>query len=137
MSNFSDIRKALEKTLAAIVGVPAISYENVQFDPSGKDSWLRTKIQVAAQRPAAVGVGVATKHEGLFLIDCFVRADTGASGAAAADTLAEQIQAAFTYGMVIEENGKRIVIRFAERTGAMNDAPWYFVPITVEWYCYI
>lgn len=136
MADFSDIRRALEKTLAAISGIPSISWENTPMNPEAANSFVRAKLEVVEQRPAAIGVDVQTKHSGLFLVDCFIRADKTQAGPLAADELAEKVTDAFTYGLVITENSKRIVIRFAERRGAIVDPPWYFVPVSIEWYAY-
>jgi len=136
VADFSDIRRALERQLAGISGIPQIAYENTVYNPEAQTSYVRCMLEVTTQRPAAVGVGVETRHSGLFLVDCFVRADDTQGGPLAADVLAEKVMDGFTYGQVLTENSKRIVIRFSERRGGRNDPPWYFVPVTIEWYCY-
>lgn len=133
----SYIRQALEKHLAAISGVPAIAFENVPFDPSALNEYLRAKLIFIEQRPSAVGVGVKTLHRGLFLIDCFVRQEKTANGPARADEIAGTVRDAFSYGTILTEGGNQIRIRFAERAEGRDDAPWYFVPVTVEWYSFI
>lgn len=143
LTEFSPIREALEKTLKAIPGIPAIAWENSGFDPenvNGKpvDSWVRPKLIPTNQRPSAVGVGVATKHEGIFLIDCFVRMQKGrVSGPGPTDKLAQLVQNHFHYGKVIIENGYQIRVRFSERREERPDPPWSFVPVTIEFYSYI
>lgn len=166
-NDFPDIRKALEKrlfqTLGGIFVDPdadifveptsgatliepsggedepiAIAWENVDFNPmDGLNEWVRSQIDVVGQRPSAVGVGAMVKHEGLFLVDCFVRYQTLAAGPAAADLLAQRIQDAFAYGTILTHNGKRVYIRNAQRSGGRTDSPWFFVPVSIEFYSYI
>lgn len=143
MTDFTPIRKALEKRLEAIVGLPEtagvknIAWENTAFDPSAMDKWIRPKIEIVAQRPSSVGVDSLIKHEGLFLIDCFARSQDNSAGPKQADDLAQLIQNNFAYGDIITESGYKIRIRFSERIGGIQDSPWYFVPVTVSFYCFI
>jgi hypothetical protein len=136
-ADFSTIRQALEKTLSGISGIPPIAWENVEYDPSEVNKFLRAKLEPVEQRPAAIGADAAVKHSGLFLVDCFVRTQTTQSGPLAADELAQTVQDAFPYGLILTEGGNQIRIRYSERKGAIYDAPWYFVPVTIEWYSYI
>lgn len=136
-ADFSYIRQALEQRLAAISSVPPIAWENTNYDPSAVNTWLRAKLEPIEQRPAAVGVGVKIKHSGLFLVDCFVRTSTSQGGPLAADELAQAVQDQFAYGTVLTAGGNQIRIRHAERAGAIYDSPWYFVPVSIEFYSYI
>lgn len=138
MADETDIRKALEKRLKNASGVPSnIAWENGSFSPSHTDTWLRTKLVPNTQRPGGVGVGVAQKHMGLFLIDCFVRQDKTTVGPANADNLALLVKSIFPYGLTIVENTLQVRIRFSERGPALDNAPWYLAPVTVNWYTYI
>ncbi len=136
-NDFADIRQALETQLSAITGVPAIAWENIDFDSKAVDQWLRVQIDITGQRPSAVGQGAQIRHEGLFFVDCFVRYQKTQGGPAAADALAQKIQDAFPYGTILTEGTKRVYIRAAERAGGRIDSPWYFVPLTISWYCYV
>lgn len=132
-----DIRRALEKRLAGVSGIPDIAWENAEFDPTDKNQWVRCVLSPLAQRPSAVGVGVKIRHQGLFLIDVFVRQNKTLAGTKTVDELAQDIQDAFSYGTILTENGNQIRVRFSERNQGLQDDPWYFVPIRVEWYSYI
>lgn len=136
MSDLQDIRKALENQLKDNAGIAAANFawENTKFDPSGKTSWIRSKMVPAEARPAAVGTGNAVRWRGLFLCDCFVKRN---GGPAAADQLADAVLAAFPYGLQLTENGKTINIRFSERAGAFEEEAWIYIPVTVTWYCYV
>lgn len=141
-TDFAPIRRALEKRLAAISGIPAIAWENTPFDPDnvkGKavNKWIRPKIIISNQRPASVGINSQIRHDGIFLIDCFVRTQISPVGPKQTDDLAKLIQDAFQYGTEITESGYKISIRFSERSEERTDAPWSFVPVTVSFYSYI
>lgn len=135
MSDMQDIRKALENQLKDNAGVAAanISFENTKFTPQGKTSWLRCKLVPAEANPAAIGAGNAVLNRGLFLVDCFVKRN---NGTATGDQLADAVLAAFPYGLQLTENGKIINIRFSERAGAIEEEAWYYIPVTITWYCY-
>ena len=72
-----DIRKALEKRLEANADIVANSYaiawENVSFNPDSHDIFIRPKLDFATQRPVSIGTGAQIRHDGLFLLDVFVR----------------------------------------------------------------
>lgn len=137
MTTTQDIRRALETQLLTIQdtsGKPEIAFENLNFDPSGESTWIRSRIEFTSRQPAGVGVGVDLFQQGIFLIDCFAKSN---AGPASADSLADEIMGLFLYGNTFTINGVNVKIRFTERSGAIFDKPWYFVPITVTWYAYI
>ena len=135
MSTSQDIRKALEEVLSGATGLPAtIAFENVKDDPSEQDTWLRAKLMISESQAAAVGAGNAVLWRGLFLVDCFAKQNTVP---AAADQLADSILDLYPYGLQITEGGTIINIRFSERAGAIQDDPFYFVPVTITWYAYV
>lgn len=134
MSDSQDIRRALEKTLNGVSGLPAIAWENTKFNPVSSDEWLRARLNINEILPSTVGVGNDVRWSGLFTIDCFVKQNTATADA---DDLADSILGAFAYGTQITENGKTINVRFSERAGGIQDAPWYFVPVTITWYAFI
>lgn len=136
-TDLPNIRAALESRLNGVASVPSIGWENTDFDPTGINSWLRTQLEITSQKPSAVGAGAQVRHEGLFLVDAFIRYQKTQGGPNAADALAQKIQDAFPYGTILTSGGARVYIRSAERAGARIDSPWYFVPISINWYCYI
>lgn len=134
MSDFQDIRRALEKKLNAMAGVPSIAWENSEFDPKDEETWVRARFTVAEMRPATVGINYPLLYQGLFLVDCFGLRNKGTS---ALDLLADSVVTEFAAGQQITENSKVVNIRFAERAGALFTEPWYHVPVTITWYSYI
>lgn len=136
---YRDIRRALEERLATVQdsnGDPKIAYENVKFSPKGEDSWLRTRLNYTTSRPASVGADSQIRYDGIFFIDCFVKAN---KGTLAADNLAQQVLDLFPYSTLLTENSKEVRIRYSERSAGIqeNDDPYYFVPVSVIFYSYI
>lgn len=136
MSDMQDIRKALEEKLVLVSGLTAdqIAWENKKFKPVDGQSWIRAKLMPTEAKASAIGAGNAVLHRGLFLADCFVNQN---AGPAAADILADLVMDGFAYGTQLTVSGKIINIRHAERAGAFQDDPWYYVPVTVTWYSYV
>ncbi len=117
--------------------MPPIAWENTPFEPDSISKFIRAKLEITEQRPAAVGVSAQTRHVGLFLIDLFQKAnDAEDQGPATLDALAEVIQAQFQSGITLTDGAVTVIIKYAERSGGNYDAPWYHVPITVEFYSY-
>ena len=139
MSTYTDIRVALENQLATATGVDAgtdgnVAWENVKFDPGNSTSWLRCRLVVASQQQNTLGPNGARKDMGLFLVDVFTGQNVGAG---AADILVDAVLAVFAPGTTITANDKKVRILAAERNQGINDEPWYFVPVSINWYTYI
>lgn len=129
-----DIRRALEKHLSAISGIPSIAYENRAFTPTTGTEWVRSTVQFQNTRQDTLGTNGIEKYEGLYLIDLFYPEGGGPGDA---DTMADTIKAQFDPGDIFTENGKRIRVEYSERGQGRNESPWYFVPVSVRWYSYI
>lgn len=134
MADNLDIRRALEKRLGTMTDVPAIAWENVDFDPKEEDSWLRVSYVPVEARETAVGAGAQVKNKGLFLVDCFVK-KTAEGGPADADALADLVISRFRR-QTLTENGATVVCMYAERSQGIDESPWFFVPVKIEWFCY-
>jgi len=135
MTPMQDIRKVLEERLVSVSGltVDQIAWENKKF-PNPSDTWIRAKLMPTEAKAAAIGAGNAVLNRGLFLVDVFIKQN---QGPAAADALVDNILAGFAYGTQLTVSGKIINIRHAERAGAFQDDPWYYVPVTITWYSYV
>lgn len=139
MSNTQDIRRALEQQLnsgsyTGITNSTDISWENVAFDPTGKDVWMSARLLIAEQIPSVIGSGLSVRWTGLFNINCYAKQNNGTSEI---DDLADDVLAQFPYGTQITENSKIINIRFAESFGTINDPPWIIKPVQLTWYAHI
>ena len=52
----NDIRAALESHLSTTAGLPSIAYENVQFDPTTNNSFLKVMYIPTTRRPSYMRV---------------------------------------------------------------------------------
>ena len=136
MTTYQSIRHAFEDALEAIAGIDDTNaaFENVAFNPDGKSTWVRCRLQASSQRQAAMGVDAARRDDGLFLVEVFGLQNVGPS---AVDVLVDGIIAAFKAGTKLTQDGLNVHIQYAERSAGLNDAPWYYVPVTIAWYSYI
>lgn len=134
MGDFTTIRAGLEKTLAAIVGVPTILYENVAKSPMNGTPFIRSTLIPSSSRAAVMGPSPSVLHRGIFLLDVYQPENLGPG---AADVQADALLTAFAPGTQIVEDTELIRVLSAERTGGFNEPPWYVVPVTITWYSYI
>jgi hypothetical protein len=133
----NDIRAALENKLANTSGLPSgIAFENVSFSPTTGTSFLRTFYIPTSRRPAVRGLNPQQRYEGIFGVTAY--APEG-NGPATADSLSNTIIEAFEATTKISYNGDETItvsIDYAERQQGLLDAPWYYVPVNIGWYCY-
>jgi hypothetical protein len=140
MTDTQDVRRALEGRLSggtytSVTNSTDIAWENIAFDPSNKDRWIRPRLVITEIIPATADATVTELWSGLFIVDAFTKQNDG--GASKADILADQIKARFTKGLQITENSKIINIRFSQISGLIQDSPWAFKSINITWYAYI
>ncbi len=131
MAGISDVRNALEAHALTIAGAPSdLAWENVQFEPTPGNSWLRFTLLPVSQRPTDVTATGLKRIDALFQVDAFVPIDTGP---AAAETLAEAIIAAYAPGDPLTSDGVSVQVEYAEvNTSAVYDPPWYSVSVTIK-----
>jgi hypothetical protein len=135
MSLDRDIRRALEKRLSALSGIPTIAYENVSFEPASRTAFCRTKYFPISERPVGTGANAIIEARGQYLIDVFYPQND--NGPLNADVAARSIIDHFPRGLFLSENSKTVRILTSERRGAIPIDSWYVVPVIVTWYCYI
>jgi len=131
MAGISDVRNALEAHASTISGVPSgLAWENVPFEPTPGNPWLRFTLTPVSQRPTDVTATGLKRIDALFQVDAFVPAD---NGPAAAETLAEAVIAAYAPGDPLTSNGVSVQVEYAEvNTSAVYDPPWYSVSVTIK-----
>jgi len=134
MSLFSDIRAALEEQVSTISGVPTnLSWENVDFNPTHGESYLRLELVPISSEPAVRGFNPQEVHRGRFSVGVFVPENEGPN---AADTLADAVRDAFSPTTQLTKNTIKVCIRTARRGQGFLASPYYFVPVEINWYCY-
>ncbi len=127
------IRAALETHLSSISGLPDIAYENVPYEPTTGQSFIRVAYMPVTRRPAVRGLNPQQRYDGIFAINCY--APEG-QGPAAADTLAKNVMEAFEATTKLTSGGLTVFIDYAERQQGLTDSPWFLVPVSVGWYAY-
>ena len=131
MAGISDVRNALEAHASTISGVPSdLSWENVPFEPTPGQSWLRFTLIPISQRPTDVTATGLKRIDALFQVDVFVPVD---NGPAAAETLAEAVIAAYAPGDPLTSNGVSVQVEYAEvNSAAIYEPSWYSVSVTIK-----
>lgn len=134
MTVFNDIRTALETEIASITGIPASrAWENVVFRPVTGTPFVRMTLAPSASRPAVRGPSPQIRHDGLFLVDVVYPIN---EATASADTLADNIRAAYTVDDTFTSGSTTVRINYAERGPGFIDGNWYRVPVTISWFSY-
>lgn len=133
---YQDIRKALQDQAATASGYPPEgrrAYENQQFVPPTKISWVELTLAPVTDKPFSVS-GKDKEHRGLFLIN--VRSPYN-EGPAACEALADNVRSAFDPAVHLNSaGGETIFLDYAQRSKAIPNAQWYLVPVTIGWRVY-
>lgn len=153
------IRAALETHLSNTAGLPDIAYENVPYEPTTGQSFIRVAYMPTVRRPAVRGLNPQQEYRGIFSLNVY--APEG-SGPGACEDIVESLINAFeattdiyydnvndlilteSEGRLLLESGDQILvdsvtrvsIDYAERDIGLTDAPWYLIPVTIGWYIY-
>lgn len=136
MTIMQNIRAALEQQIATVSGIPSTAnraWENVKFVPTTGTSWVKMALVPVTSRPAVVGPAPQIRHDGSFLVTLHLPEGTGSAGA---DALADAVRAAFTVDTGLTSGGTTVRFRYAERSVAVLDTPWYIVTVSISWYTY-
>lgn len=134
MSDDINVRRAFEKTLAAMASSLATAYENATFTPEAGVPYQRVNILRAP--PADLVMGrTLTQLQGICQVSLFY---PQGQGTADAETYAERIKAIFKPPMSITEAGTRIdVINTATIATGFTDGDRWVVPVSIPWSAYI
>jgi hypothetical protein len=153
------IRAALETHLSTISGLPYIAYENVPYEPTTGQSFIRVAYMPTLRRPAVRGLNPQQEYRGLLALNVY--APEG-SGPAVCEDIVEKLFNAFeattdifydnvtdliltesegrllleSGDSILVENVTRVCIDYAERSIGMTDAPWYLIPVNIGWFIY-
>lgn len=137
-SNFPAIRRALEDKVQSVFdsisGFTQVVYENVTYDPVVGQHWARVVIRPVSRQADTLGVDGKYLQSGIMTVDVFVPENIGPN---AADVVADAILNAFNPKEIILVVGSTTVrLKTPYRNDGRSEGEWYFVPVTVEWYCY-
>lgn len=136
MTIMQNIRAALEQQIATVSGIPSTAnraWENVKFVPTTGTAWVKMALVPVTSRPAVLGPAPQIRHDGSFLVTLHLPEGAGPAGA---DALADAVRAAFTVDTGLTSGGTTVRFRYAERSVAVLDTPWYIVTVSISWYTY-
>ena len=154
-----DIRAALETHLSNTPDLPDIAYENVPYEPTTGQSFLRVSYMPTLRRPAVRGLNPQQEYRGILAINVYAPEGVGPSSC---EAIVEKLLNSFeattdifydnvndlllteSEGKLLLESGDQILIDsvtrvsidYAERDIGFTDAPWYLIPVNIGWYIY-
>lgn len=133
MTIVNKIASALEHAVLTAPGLPAVHVENVRFDPSEDDSFIKTTVVPTSVLPAVVGPGPQQRYEGLFnLLVCVPQG----VGAGHAHDYVDRLMELFAPSTDINHGGIVVSIDTSEPALGYYEAPFYCVPVSVGWHIY-
>jgi len=132
-SIYEDIRKALEVRLSAVSGVPAIAWENITFEPTTGQPYIKPRLIPTQRVPAVRGLNPQMYYQGLLRVECFSPEGLGPRGA---DDLADLIMDNFEATTDISEGSVIVSVDYAEREQGSSDGTHFMVPVNIGWYIY-
>jgi hypothetical protein len=131
------IRAALETHLSTISGLPYIAYENVPYEPTTGQSFIRVAYMPTLRRPAVRGLNPQLEYRGLLALNVY--APEG-SGPAVCEDIVEKLLEGFGATTDITYNDGSddyaVCIDYAERSIGITDAPWYLIPVNIGWFIF-
>lgn len=132
-SIYDDIRSALEQRLADAPGLPPIAWQNVSYEPSTDQAFIKPMFQPVLREQAAMGENPPYMYTGLFTILCHQREGIGNGPS---QRLSDSIIELFETNTDIPVGSKFLSIRKAQQDSSYTRSPWYITPVTISWYIY-
>lgn len=133
MGYMLNVRRALEKQLAGVTGIPSISYDNVPFTPTNGTPWVRASLKPSESRQTALGITGTRRISGVMFIDLFYPVG---GGPADAEIMAETVMESFKSGATLVEASQDVHIQYSEPSPSLVLDGWYQVPLVVAWYSF-
>jgi len=130
MSRFSEIQAALDARLAGLSGLPPVAWENVNYEPTEGDAWIRPTNLPSGAQSVGIATGQSIRTRGFYQIDIFTPAGNGPG---AALTLADQIADHFSYGLRLTRGGSVAVLGTPVQDPASASGAWFRVAVIVPY----
>lgn len=125
---------------AAVLGLDPkkqIALENVVFDPkSMKKVWVQPIFMPGRGYAATCGPGGYDRAQGLLQVN--IKAPLG-SATKDFNTLMDGIMQLYKRGTALRDAGSNFYVMCQRvfASAALQDAGWYYAPVSIEWYSYI
>lgn len=133
MSIINDIRACLDTHLAGTVGLPAVAHQNVPYEPTTGNSFVKVDMVPTSRRPAVRGLNPQQRYDGLYSILICTPENLGpGAGYDIADLLLDRFDATTDISL----SGLTISIDYSEVRTSFLDSPFYCTPVTIAWYVY-
>lgn len=131
---YDKIIKALEQHIEGVTGLPDLVFENMDYEPTNGMPWVRVRFMPAKKEQATFGASKKDRLPGVLAVDVFT---PSGKGPAVANGYVDDIINNFTSGEILTEDSQRVHIMRVDRAAAMNDGPWYMVPVSIYWYAFV
>ncbi len=128
-----DIRAAFDQHLNETVGdTHDVAWPNYGYEPTTGTPYLRPSIIPAEPGYAGSGRCGKNRERGVYQIDVNI---PESQGRGPAETIAEELRAAFARGTVLTYNGISVRINKAYLSPGGTDEPgWYRIPVTIQYF---
>jgi len=123
------IENAMRTQLATMVGVLPIAWPNSEFTPTIGTPYLRFNILFATPSQNTLGTTGTNELLGFVQVDV-VYPSSGGNGLSRA--MVGKITEQFKRGVVPSYSGQTVTVLNAYPSGAISDADWYTVPVTIN-----
>jgi len=134
MSVFYDISTALNTHLKNMTSAPDIAWENKNYKPTLKTTYIRPTLLPADSAQATLGDSGTDMNPGIYQVDVFTAANKGTK---AALNMADLIANRFKRGTDLTYNGRTVRIRsVSQKSGSTNTGGWYQIPIDITYISY-
>ena len=133
---YSALCQQLKDASIAYITADDIAYDNADFDPTSKDTWLATNF-IPVERSTDTKGAVGHVDTGLFQIDVFVPLNDATGNAKRynlrALEIVNDILVAFADNTQLTFNGTKVYISGAEFAAPLEPESWYQIPITINY----
>jgi hypothetical protein len=123
----TDISKALDTRLSIMAGLPAVAWENTEYEPVHGTTWLRPTLLPALTR---AGTTTTDRHEGIYQISVFVKPGTGK---AVINALVDAIADHFKPTTELTSGSVTVRCISVSALGARREDAWYHIPVEVRY----
>lgn len=129
------ITRLTGSTIAHINPATDIAYDNVDYDPSGKDAWLATNF-IFVERSTQAKTATGLTDTGIFQIDVFVPLNDKTGGIKQynmrASEIASDLLDAFTQNTELTFNTTKLFINETTFAAPLQSESWYHIPISIN-----